>query len=90
MQAFAPSMRQDLGALALEMTALAEAVARMRDSAIGIAGEARRISLSEEDLARCDDLASTVRDLPCNIRRGGRAIPCNWRAIPCNIKSNGV
>ena len=28
--------------------------------------------------------------LPCNIRREGRAIPCNWRVIPCNIRRKGV
>ena len=27
-----------------------------------------------------------VSDLPCNVRRGGRAIPCNWRVIPCNVR----
>ena len=27
----------------------------------------------------------TVSDLPCNVRREGRVIPCNWRVIPCNI-----
>ena len=30
-----------------------------------------------------------VRGLPCNIRRGGRGIPCNWRAIPCDIRRGG-
>ena len=32
----------------------------------------------------------SVSDLPCNIRRGGRAIPCNWRVIPCKIRRKGV
>ena len=25
---------------------------------------------------------SQVSDRPCNVRRGGRAIPCNWRVTP--------
>ena len=33
--------------------------------------------------------AMVVSDLPCNIRREGRAIPCNWRATPCNIRREG-
>ena len=28
---------------------------------------------------------SLVSDLPCNVRREGRVIPCNWRAIPCDV-----
>ena len=28
---------------------------------------------------------AVASDLPCNVRRDGRSIPCNWRAIPCNI-----
>ena len=31
-----------------------------------------------------------VSDLPCNVRRQGRAIPCNWRVLPCNIRRKGV
>ena len=27
--------------------------------------------------------------LPCNIRREGRAIPCNWGVIPCRIRRKG-
>ena len=34
--------------------------------------------------------AIAVSDFPsCNIRRKGRAIPCNWRAVPCNIRRKG-
>ena len=42
--------------------------------------------LTESRLSGC----SAVSDLPCNIRREGRIIPCNWRVIPCNIRRKGV
>ena len=45
---------------------------------------------SERAAMACDDDGADVSDLPCNIRRGGRAIPCNWRVIPCNIRRKGV
>ena len=35
-------------------------------------------------------ISKEVSDLPCNIRRGGREIPCSWRVIPCNIRRKGV
>ena len=31
-------------------------------------------------------LAIQVGDRPCDIRRGGRGVPCNCRVIPCNIR----
>ena len=52
-------------------------------------------NLSRQFLFRMDDAKNkakkseagvrVVSDLPCNIRREGRVIPCNWRVIPCNI-----
>ena len=35
--------------------------------------------------SRADVGTKEASDLPCNIRREGRAVPCNWRVIPCNI-----
>ena len=34
--------------------------------------------------------SNAVLVLPYNMRRQGRAIPCNWRVIPCNIRRRGV
>ena len=40
---------------------------------------------------RTDELSDGgASDFPCNIRREGRAIPCNWRAIPCNVRRKGM
>ena len=39
-----------------------------------------------ESEAEAEGAEDMVSDLPCDVRRGGRGIPCDWRVTPCNIR----